>query len=143
MTYTSEQITRYETNQKGTLQVSLFTQVSRLILKLSNRDNMEKLKEYIYIYSGTFKEEGEGRNHFPFSYFDRFHGCKKLKHRKIAKWSTGEGVEKFRGGKRRKFVSTVALNLAVAYEIFIILDMKVRPVNGGFPSTRRGPRLLK
>lgn len=57
---------------------------------------MEKLKEYIYIYSGTFKEEGGGRNHFPFSYFDRFHGCKKLKHRKIAKWSTG--VEKFRGG---------------------------------------------
>lgn len=59
MIYTSEQITRYETNQKGTLQVSLFTQVSRLILKLSNRDNMEKLKEYIYIAVRLKKKEKE------------------------------------------------------------------------------------
>lgn len=59
MIYTSEQVTRYETNQKGTLQVSLFTQVSRLILKLSNRDNMEKLKEYIYIAVRLKKKEKE------------------------------------------------------------------------------------
>ena len=32
-----------------------------------------------------------------------------------------------RSGKRRKFVSTVALNLLAAYEIFIILDMKRCP----------------
>lgn len=74
MIYTPRANNEIDENQKGTLEVSLFTQVSRLILKLSNGDNMEKLKEYIYIYScGTFKEEeegGEGRNHFPFSYFD-------------------------------------------------------------------------
>lgn len=50
MIYTPRANNEIDENQKGTLEVSLFTQVSRLILKLSNGDNMEKLKEYIYIY---------------------------------------------------------------------------------------------
>lgn len=96
---------------------------------------MEKLKEYIYIYIAVVRLKKKEKEEKEETIFLFRISIPRLQEVETSRSGASGGGKVWRRGKRRKFVSTVALNLAVAYEIFIILDMKVRPVNGGFPST--------
>lgn len=69
---------------------------------------------------------------FFFSYLDRFLSSEEFTRRIFRRSWNGTAEESFAqhsAERRRKFVSTVALNLRAAYEIFIILNMELCPGN--------------
>lgn len=105
-----------------------------LIFKRSYESNIEERKN-----TDVQSKRRKGRKEIPFlsfffsffSYLDRFLSSEEFTRRIFRRSRNGTAEESFaqHSAKRRKFVSTVALNLRAAYEIFIILNMELCPGN--------------